>query len=68
MGLNKVRYVCNTLKCSEQQVKNSIEPFYANKKRGGGAGAELLEPQGYAPAGNMLAIKNYKFNSTNIFR
>ena len=62
MGLNKDRYVCNTLKCSEQQVKNSIEPFYANKKRGGGGGA------GYAPAGNMLAIKNYKFNSTNIFR
>ena len=68
MGLNKVTYVCNTLKCSEQQVENSIGPFYANKKEGERVVQNFLNPQGYAPAGDMLAINNYEFNSTNIFR
>lgn len=36
-------------------------------RRGGEGGAEL-RPAEHAPAGNMLAIKNYEFNSTNIFR
>lgn len=38
------------------------------KKEGEGVVQNFLNPQGYAPSGNMLAIKNYKFNSTNIFR